>query len=137
MTNQWLVSRFNITSFIGDLTWLNLLLRVLRALVSVLVSQVQLLVSLNNGGNGLLSGLLGGSNQNMISTLQAENSLLKTILIRMPRKSTHSLLQTTVDSMTKPLLSLSLLLMKAANNRVELAFTTQLSSVALIRPLQS
>lgn len=77
MTNQWLVNRFNIASFIGDLTWLNLLLRVLRALVSVLVSQVWLLVSLNNGGNGLLSGLLGGSNQNMISTLQAENSLLK------------------------------------------------------------
>ena len=108
MTNQWLVSHFNITSFIGDLTWLNLLLRVLRALVSVLVSQVRLLVSLNNGGNGLLSGLLGGSNQNMISTLQAENSLLKTILIRMPRKSTHSLLQIAVDSVTKPLLSLSL-----------------------------
>lgn len=105
--------------------------------VLVLVSQVRLLVSLNNGGNSLLSGLLGGSNQNMISTLQAENSLLKTILIRMPGKSTHSLLQTTVDSVTKPLLSLSLLLMKAANNRVELAFTTQLSSVALIRPLQS
>lgn len=77
MTNQWLVSHFNITSFIGDLTWLNLLLRVLRALVSVLVLQVRLLVSLNNGGNGLLNGLLGGSNQNMISTLQAENSLLK------------------------------------------------------------
>lgn len=116
MNNQWPVSRFNITSFIGDLTWLNLLLRVLRALVSVLVSQVQLLISLNNGGNGLLSGLLGGSNQNMISTLQAENSLLKaeTILIRMPRKSTHSLLQTAVDSVTKPLFSLSLLLMKAA-----------------------
>lgn len=69
----------------------------------VLVSQVRLLVSLNNGGNGLLSGLLGGSNQNMISTLQAENSLLKTILIRMLRKSTHSLLQTAVDSVTKPL----------------------------------
>nr|DAG58742.1 MAG TPA: hypothetical protein [Caudoviricetes sp.] len=28
MTNQWLVSHFNIASFIGDLTWLNLLLKV-------------------------------------------------------------------------------------------------------------
>ena len=31
-------------------------------------------------GNGLLGGLLGGGNQNMISTLQAENSLLKEAL---------------------------------------------------------
>lgn len=28
-------------------------------------------------GNGLLGGLFGGGNQNMVSTLQAENSLLK------------------------------------------------------------
>lgn len=27
---------------------------------------------LNNGGNGLLGGLLGGGNQNVVSALQAE-----------------------------------------------------------------
>ena len=32
---------------------------------------------LNNGGNGLLGGLLGGGNQNVVSALQAENSMLK------------------------------------------------------------
>lgn len=33
---------------------------------------------LNNGGNGgLLGGLLGGGNQNVVSALQAENSQLK------------------------------------------------------------
>lgn len=31
----------------------------------------------NNGGNGLLGGLLGGGNQNVVSALQAENSMLK------------------------------------------------------------
>lgn len=30
-----------------------------------------------NNGNGLLGGLLGGGNQNMVSALQAENSMLK------------------------------------------------------------
>lgn len=32
---------------------------------------------LNNGGNGLLGGLLGGCNQNVVSALQAENGMLK------------------------------------------------------------
>lgn len=33
---------------------------------------------LNNGGNGgLLGGLLGGGTQNVVSALQAENSMLK------------------------------------------------------------
>lgn len=32
---------------------------------------------LNNGDNGLLGGLLGGGNQNVVSALQAENSMLK------------------------------------------------------------
>lgn len=32
---------------------------------------------LNNGGNGLLGGLLGGGYQNVVSALQAENSMLK------------------------------------------------------------
>lgn len=32
---------------------------------------------LNNGGNGLLGGLLGGGNQNVVSALQAENGMLK------------------------------------------------------------
>lgn len=32
---------------------------------------------LNNGGNGILGGLLGGGNQNVVSALQAENSMLK------------------------------------------------------------
>lgn len=32
---------------------------------------------LNNGGNGLLGGLFGGGNQNVVSALQAENSMLK------------------------------------------------------------
>lgn len=31
----------------------------------------------SNNGNGLLGGLLGGGNQNMVSALQAENSQLK------------------------------------------------------------
>lgn len=32
---------------------------------------------LNNGNGGVLGGLLGGGNQNMVSALQAENSQLK------------------------------------------------------------
>lgn len=32
---------------------------------------------LNNGGNGILGGLLGGGNQNVVSALQAENGMLK------------------------------------------------------------
>lgn len=33
---------------------------------------------LNNGGNGgLLGGLFGGGNQNVVSALQAENGMLK------------------------------------------------------------
>lgn len=32
---------------------------------------------LNNGGNGLLGGLLGGGCQNQVSALQAENAMLK------------------------------------------------------------
>lgn len=36
------------------------------------------MVSVNNGGNGgLLGGLLGGGNQNVVSALQAENGMLK------------------------------------------------------------
>ena len=31
----------------------------------------------SNNGNGLLGGLLGGGNQNVVSALQAENSQLK------------------------------------------------------------
>lgn len=31
----------------------------------------------SNNGNGLLDGLLGGGNQNVVSALQAENSMLK------------------------------------------------------------
>lgn len=31
----------------------------------------------SNNGNGLLGGLLGGGNQNVVSALQAENSMLK------------------------------------------------------------
>lgn len=32
---------------------------------------------LNNGGSGLLGGLFGGGNQNVVSALQAENGMLK------------------------------------------------------------
>lgn len=31
----------------------------------------------SNNGNGLLGGLFGGGNQNVVSALQAENSMLK------------------------------------------------------------
>lgn len=44
--------------------------------VLVLVSRVLLLVS-SNSGNGLLGGLFGGGNQNVVSALQAENGMLK------------------------------------------------------------
>lgn len=45
---------------------------------------------LNNGGNGILGGILGGGNQNVVSALQAENSMLKAENYSDPKGLTHS-----------------------------------------------
>lgn len=74
-------------------------------------------------GNGLLGGLFGGGNQNMISTLQAENSLLKAENysdknareVYMQSLTDNRRLRDETFAFVKPLAD------EAANNRVELA----------------
>lgn len=79
---------------------------------------------LNNGGNGgLLGGLLGGGNQNMVSALQAENSQLKAENysdknakeVYMQSLTDNRRLRDETFAYLKPLSD------EAANNRVELA----------------
>lgn len=74
-------------------------------------------------GNGLLGGLFGNGNQNMISTLQAENSLLKAENysdknakeVYMQSLADNRRLRDEAFAYVKPLAD------EAANNRVELA----------------
>ena len=74
-------------------------------------------------GNGLLGGLFGGGNQNMISTLQAENSMLKAENysdknakeVYMQSLTDNRRLRDETFAYLKPLSD------EAANNRVELA----------------
>lgn len=78
---------------------------------------------LNNGGNGLLGGLLGGGNQNVVSALQAENSTLKAENysdknakeVYMQSLTDNRRLRDETFAYLKPLAD------EAANNRVELA----------------
>lgn len=79
---------------------------------------------LNNGGNGgLLGGLFGGGNQNMISALQAENGMLKAENysdknakeVYGQSLADNRMLRTELYSFIKPLAD------ESANNRVEMA----------------
>lgn len=77
----------------------------------------------SNNGNGLLGGLLGGGNQNMVSALQAENSQLKAENysdknakeVYMQSLTDNRRLRDETFAYLKPLSD------EAANNRVELA----------------
>lgn len=81
----------------------------------------------SNNGNGLLGGLLGGGNQNVVSALQAENSQLKAENysdknakeVYMQSLTDNRRLRDETFAYLKPLSD------EAANNRVELALTTQ------------
>ena len=74
-------------------------------------------------GNGLLGGLLGGGNQNVVSALQAENSMLKAENysdknakeVYMQSLTDNRRLRDETFAYLKPLSD------EAANNRVELA----------------
>lgn len=78
---------------------------------------------LNNGNGGVLDGLLGGGNQNMVSALQAENSQLKAENysdknakeVYMQSLTDNRRLRDETFAYLKPLSD------EAANNRVELA----------------
>lgn len=78
---------------------------------------------LNNGNGGVLGGLLGGGNQNMVSALQAENSQLKAENysdknakeVYMQSLTDNRRLRDETFAYLKPLSD------EAANNRVELA----------------
>lgn len=79
---------------------------------------------LNNGGNGgLLGGLFGGGNQNVVSALQAENSMLKAENysdknakeVYMQSLTDNRRLRDETFAYLKPLAD------ESANNRVELA----------------
>jgi hypothetical protein len=77
----------------------------------------------SNNGNGLLGGLLGGGNQNVVSALQAENSMLKAENysdknakeVYMQSLTDNRRLRDETFAYLKPLSD------EAANNRVELA----------------
>lgn len=77
----------------------------------------------SNNGNGLLGGLLGGGNQNVVSALQAENSMLKAENysdknakeVYMQSLTDNRRLRDETFAFLKPLSD------EAANNRVELA----------------
>ena len=77
----------------------------------------------SNNGNGLLGGLLGGGNQNVVSALQAENSQLKAENysdknakeVYMQSLTDNRRLRDETFAYLKPLSD------EAANNRVELA----------------
>lgn len=77
----------------------------------------------SNNGNGLLGGLLGGGNQNVVSALQAENSQLKAESysdknakeVYMQSLTDNRRLRDETFAYLKPLSD------EAANNRVELA----------------
>lgn len=78
---------------------------------------------LNNGNGGVLGGLLGGGNQNVVSALQAENSQLKAENysdknakeVYMQSLADNRRLRDETFAYLKPLSD------EAANNRVELA----------------
>lgn len=77
----------------------------------------------SNNGNGLLGGLFGNSNQNIVSALQAENSMLKaenyadknSKEVYMQSLADNRRLRDEAYAFIKPLSD------EAANNRVELA----------------
>ena len=77
----------------------------------------------SNNGNGLLGGLLGGGNQNVVSALQAENSMLKAENysdknakeVYMQSLTDNRRLREETFAYLKPLAD------ESANNRVELA----------------
>lgn len=77
----------------------------------------------SNNGNGLLGGLLGGGNQNVVSALQAENSQLKAENysdknakeVYMQSLTDNRRLRDETFAYLKPLAD------ESANNRVELA----------------
>lgn len=78
---------------------------------------------LNNGGNGLLGGLLGGGCQNQVSALQAENAMLKSENysdkvakeVYMQSVADNNALSTQVFNYINPMAQ------EIANNRVEMA----------------
>lgn len=86
---------------------------------------------LNNGGNGLLGGLFGGGNQNVVSALQAENSMLKAENYS-DKNAKEVYAQSLADNRRlrdETFAYLKPLSDEAANNRVELAKIVPMSAI--------